>query len=268
VAVALIVATLLFVSLLLLLWRGQEHILFQPPRLREAPEPADQVAYTAADGQQLAGYLLGDPRRSTGVLICFHGNADLSMWQLDWGRSVVARTGYSVMLAEYRGYMDLDGRPTYASTRFDALAALDFIRSIAPPSTSLAYFGHSLGSGIATELAETHPPSSLLLQSPFTSARDMARLIVSRPVEMLWRRVSRIHFDTREIVGTLQVPVWVAHGTEDRIVPFRMGLEVFEASAVKGELLVVDGAGHNDVERKGGPTYWQWLTDALLKPAG
>ena len=261
--VTIVVTALVLTSFLLLLWQGQERILFQPPRFHETPDITDRVEYKAADGQQLTGYFLGDPRTSAGILICFHGNADLTMWQLDWARSVVARTHFSVMLAEYRGYMGLGGRPTYATAKLDATAAYEFVRSSAPPSTPIAYFGHSLGSGVAVELAEMHPPFSLLLQSPFTSARDMARLIVSRPVEMLWRRVSRIHFDTRKVVANLQVPVWVAHGMRDRVVPFRMGLEVFEAAAVKGELLVVENAGHSDLEHKGGPAYWQWVTNAL-----
>ena len=248
---------------LLLLWRLQERILFQPPRLIETAPETGRAAYDALDGQRLMGYMIGDPKSAPGVLLCFHGNADLTMWQLDWARSVVARTHFSVMLAEYRGYMGLGGRPTYATAKLDATAAYEFVRSSAPPSTPIAYFGHSLGSGVAVELAEMHPPFSLLLQSPFTSARDMARLIVSRPVEMLWRRVSRIHFDTRKVVANLQVPVWVAHGMRDRVVPFRMGLEVFEAAAVKGELLVVENAGHSDLEHKGGPAYWQWVTNAL-----
>jgi pimeloyl-ACP methyl ester carboxylesterase len=126
-----------------------------------------------------------------------------------------------------------------------------------------AYFGHSLGSGIAAELAEIHPPQALVLQAPFTSARAMARLIVWPPIQYIWRLLSRIHFDTSAIVSELEIPVSVAHGKRDRVVPFRMGIEVFNAAKCKGPLLVVDGAGHNDLAQVGGEEYWRWMSASL-----
>lgn len=262
--VALLVLLALVAGLLLLLWWGQERILFQPPILFDARESRGRVEYSASDGQQLAGYVVGDPRTSAGLLLCFHGNADLAVWQLDWARSVHERTGYAVFLAEYRGYMSLGGRPSYATTRLDADAAYDHARkSLGVDTTRFAYFGHSLGSAVAAELAERHPPRALLLQSPFSSARAMARLIVSAPVVMAWKTVSRIHFDARQLVSTLDVPVSVAHGKRDRVVPIKLGLEVYEAARRKGSLLVLEEAGHNDVAEVGGEDYWKWFSAAL-----
>jgi fermentation-respiration switch protein FrsA (DUF1100 family) len=264
---AAVVIVALVLGALALVWRKQERILFQPPRLVDVPPVTGRVSYEAVDGQPLAGFLIGDPQNAPGVLICFHGNADLAIWQLDWARAVEHRTGYAVFLAEYRGYMSLGGSPTYASTKLDSRAAYDHVRvGFGVDRQRVAFFGHSLGSAVATELAEIHPPSALLLQAPFSSARAMARLIVSPPVVLVWRAISRIHFDTEQTVAALDVPVSVAHGKQDRIVPFRMGISVFEAAKKKGQLLVVDGAGHNDVADLGGEEYWEWMRSALPRP--
>jgi pimeloyl-ACP methyl ester carboxylesterase len=248
---------------MLLLWWGQERILFQPPAFANPAGEPGRVEYAAKDGQRLAGYIVGEPKVSEGILLCFHGNADLSFWQLDWAREVAKRTGYSVFLAEYRGYMGLGGTPTYATTQLDADAAHDYLRKLGADTSRLAYYGHSLGSAVAVELAEKHPPRALLLQSPFTSARAMARLIVSPPVVLAWKTVSRIHFDTKHVVSTIDVPVFVAHGKRDRVVPFRMGAEVHDAARRKGEFLVVENAGHNDVADVAGEDYWSWIAAAL-----
>jgi len=266
VSTGLVILALLL-GALVLLWRKQERILFQPPRLVEAPPLSGRVAYEAVDGQKLVGFVVGDPQKAPGVLICFHGNADLAVWQLDWARAVEHRTGYAVFLAEYRGYMSLGGSPTYASTKLDARAAYDQVRVIYGVERGhVAYFGHSLGSAVATELAEVHPPTALLLQSPFSSARAMARLIVYPPVVLVWRAISRIHFDTQQAVSEFDVPVSVAHGKRDRIVPFGMGIEVFQAARKKGQLLLVDQAGHNDVADIAGEEYWEWMRKALQLP--
>src|SRR5450756_2491351 len=86
-----VVLALLFGSLFLLWW-SQERILFQPPRLLTAPPESGRVSYDAVDGQRLTGFMIGDPRSAPGVLLCFHGNADLAVWQLDWARAVERHT--------------------------------------------------------------------------------------------------------------------------------------------------------------------------------
>jgi fermentation-respiration switch protein FrsA (DUF1100 family) len=263
VTAAFLIAALLAGSLVLLWW-SQERILFQPPSLLEAVPESGRVSYDAVDGQRLMGFIVGDPKKAPGVLLCFHGNADLSVWQLDWARAVERRTRYAVFLAEYRGYMSLKGKPTYATTKLDARAAYDHLRiAFGVDRTRMAYFGHSLGSGVASELAEIHPPTALLLQAPFSSARAMARLIVWPAVVLIWKAISRVHFDTRQVVSELDVPVSVVHGRRDRIVPIRMGIEVYEAARRKGKLLLVEGAGHSDVPDIAGEDYWRWVDEAL-----
>ena len=106
-------------------------------------------------------------------------------------------------------------------------------------------------------------PATLILQSPFTSARDMAKRMLVPPIPWLWRRISRVHYDTRSIVGNTDTPVWVAHGTRDLTIPTWMGRAVYDAARSKGELLLVAGAGHNDVAQVGGDAYWRWLAAAL-----
>ena len=91
----------------------------------------------------------------------------------------------------------------------------------------------------------------------------MARRMVLPGLTLLWRLVSRVHYDTVRLVRALRVPVWVAHGERDLIIPSRMGREVFAAAVVPGELLVVRGAGHNDVPERAGEAYWGWLVRAL-----
>jgi uncharacterized protein len=263
VTVALSVLAAL-VALLTCLWWSQERIVFQPPRSHGVPPQSGRITYDASDGQHLGGYLIGEPTASGGLLLCFHGNADLAMRQLDWARKVTEQTGVAVMLAEYRGYMSLGGKPSYQAAKLDALAAYQCARTqLGVPDDSLAFFGHSLGSAIAAELAELHPPRVLLLQSPFTSAPAMAKRILTTPIAMLWRVVSRVHFDTARIVAVLDVPIAIAHGKRDRIVPYWMGIEVYNSARLKGPLLVVADASHNDLPAVGGGRYWNWMRAAL-----
>jgi hypothetical protein len=270
------------------MWRYQERVVFQPPRAQAvAPAPAVRVEYPASDGHPVFGYLIPRPSRSIDrapgrgpseaprdarsrtVVIAFHGNADLAAWLVPWGRELVERSGVDVLLAEYRGYGGIEGAPTYEAAAADALGALAYAQSELGASR-VVLFGHSLGSAVASDVAASmrlRPPAALVLQSPFTSAREMATRMLVPAVPWLWRRISRVHYDTRRIVADLDVPVSVAHGTRDVVIPVRMGRQVHEAARLKGALLIVDGAGHNDVAQIGASRYWQWLVSAVLGAA-
>lgn len=91
----------------------------------------------------------------------------------------------------------------------------------------------------------------------------MARRMVFPGLSLLWPIVSRVHYDTEQRVRELDVPVSVVHGLRDLIVPVRMGRAVYDAARVKGELLLIPGAGHNDVTERAPAEYWEWFRSAL-----
>ena len=264
---ALTVALAATLALIALAWWAQERIVFQPsgPPFPEV-RGARRAEYRADDGQPLFALVVGEDSaaRARGAVLAFHGNADLAVWQVPWAEEVARRTGCVVVLAEYRGYGGLPGPPTAAGVRRDALAALGFVRDeLRPPVGRIVLYGHSLGSAVAAELAPAAQPAALVLVSPFTSARAMARVVAARPVELAWSLISRIPYDTEARVRELDAPVWVAHGERDFIIPVRMGRAVYAAARRKGELLIIPRAGHNDVVEAGGEEYWGWLERAL-----
>ena len=252
------------------LWRNQERVVFQPPSAAvDAPNGVERVQIRAADGASVYGYVVppADAQRSDAVVLAFHGNADLAAWFVPWAQELAQRTGATVVIPEYRGYGGIPGRPTYETAAADAAGAASFVSDSLHPET-LVIFGHSLGTAIASDVASAlaeqgKAPATLILQSPFTSAREMAARLLVPPIPWLWRRISRVHYETITIVAGLDCPVWVAHGTRDVVIPVRMGRQVFAAARHHGELLLVDGAGHNDVPDVGGDRYWAWIGRAM-----
>ncbi|MEO5904933.1 MAG: alpha/beta fold hydrolase, partial [Gemmatimonadaceae bacterium] len=175
-------AVLLILMFVVVVSVFQERIAFQPqgPPYPSA-EDALRVDYQATDGQPLFAYVIGDPGKSTGVLLVFHGNADMAARQIGWADEVFSRTGLAVVIAEYRGYAGLSGKPGYVGSQLDSDAAYNFTRrDLHVPADRISFFGHSLGTAIAAELASRHRPFALVLQSPFTSARDMTRMLTGR----------------------------------------------------------------------------------------
>ena len=173
-----VLGTLGLIFLSAWLWHSQDRVVFQPPA---PPFPdaggARRIDFAAEDGQPLFAYLVGEPAAS-GIVVVFHGNADLAAWQVPWARELSQRTGRAVLVAEFRGYAGLTGIPTYAGVQLDARAAYGVARdSLGVPANRIALYGHSLGSAIAAELAREVHSEALVLVSPMTSVRDMASRI-------------------------------------------------------------------------------------------
>lgn len=256
---------LLYAGILGLLWRFQERVVFQPPAgVEPTSVDARRVAYHTADGLELFAYVVGACAPGGTAMLAFHGNADLARWLVPWALAVNRETGACVVIPEYRGYDRAPGVPSYSGSALDARAAFAFVRdSLGVPASRMVFFGHSLGTAIASELAAVETPRTLVLQSPFSTARDMAARMFLPGLSAFFGLISRVHFDTLARVRALRVPVWVSHGDEDGVIPVRMGRAVFDAAAVKGDLLIVHGAGHNDVAELGGRDYWRWLARAV-----
>lgn len=251
----------------LLIWHRQERFVFQPSG---PPYPdgqgARRIDFRAADGQPLFAYLVGEVSER-GLILAFHGNADLAAWQIPWAREVSRQTGRGVLIAEFRGYGGLPGTPTYAGSGIDARAVYEVARdTLGVPPVRIALYGHSLGSAIATELARSVSPEALILVAPFTSARAIAHRVAPGGGLLFQAGLARVHYDTEAIVRSLDIPVWVAHGMRDDVIPVQMGRDVFAAARVPGELLLLETAGHSDVVDQGGTRYWDWIGRALGQP--
>ncbi len=149
-----------------------------------------------------------------------------------------------------RGYGRSGGTPTEEGTVLDSAAALGWLHQRADVEpASIFYYGFSLGTGIATELALREPPAGLILRAPFTSIRAMAverhprlrRLFAFAP----WLPLT--NFDTLSRIRRLRCPLLVMHGDADTTVPASMGQEVFEAAPEPKTWVTFAGSGHSDV---------------------
>jgi fermentation-respiration switch protein FrsA (DUF1100 family) len=277
-----VVLAAVFTLLLVVVWRMQERMVFQPPA-GAWPPPAgvERLEVVAPDGTPLFAYVVrGEPSAArtestpaarggpAPVVLHFHGNAEVASLAVPWAQAVAHRTGAVVVLAEYRGYAGIPGSPTYAASRTDALAVWSAVqRALGATPERTVVHGFSLGSAVAAELAAAIAPRTLVLEAPFTSAAAMAARIGPMLRGPIWRMIARVHYDTRARVAALDAPVWVAHGAADGVIPARMGREVHAAARTRGALLIVPGAGHTDLHTMGGAAYERWL-DAAIGPAG
>lgn len=253
-----------------LLWLLQPGMVFYPTRALQAT-PSDwglafeDVALTTDDGVRLHGWHIPHPG-ATQTLLFFHGNAGNISHRGD-SIAIFHRLGLSVLIIDYRGYGRSAGRPSELGLYRDASAAWDHLvseRGIAPGQIIL--FGRSLGASVAADLASRVTPGALILESAFSSARDLARHLypVLHPVLYL-----RFDFDAARRLARVSCPVLVMHSPDDEIIPYALGRRLFEAAPPPRRFLDLVG-DHNSGFLASQPAYERGLASfiAALPPNG
>jgi pimeloyl-ACP methyl ester carboxylesterase len=229
---------------------------------------AEDCAFASADGTALsAAYLPCAGAR--GTILYLHGNAgNLSHWLtvLEHTRD---RLRVNILALDYRGYGKSAGKPSESGLYADAVAAYDFLlREKGEKAERVLVWGHSLGTGVATELVTERRAAGLLLESPFTSIVEVAESAIPHAIV---KRLLAEKFDSLGRAKQILLPTLVVHGTDDQTIPIRMGRAL--AGAIPGASIVeVPGAGHVDCTWKGGDALWEkiagWADAALsAKPA-
>jgi fermentation-respiration switch protein FrsA (DUF1100 family) len=242
----------------------EKSLIYHPIRdhevtARELGLEHENVTLVADDGVRLDAVFL--PAKDSRVTVLFtHGNAGNLSHRLDRTIFLHARLGADVLLFDYRGYGRSEGSPDEEGTYRDARAAYRWLteeRKVA--ADRLVLFGESLGSAIALDLAVSRPCRALVLEAPFTSVPDMARVVFP----FLPRSFVRTQYDNLDKVRRLRVPLLVLHGERDEIVPFAQGRRLFEAAPEPKRFFPIPGAGHNDTYLVGGDAYWRTVAEFL-----
>jgi fermentation-respiration switch protein FrsA (DUF1100 family) len=254
----IILTGVIIAALLLVLWTMQRRLMYFP--IAAVPSPAslgqgdvEPVTFDTADGVRLNGWFFPVARagRRTTVLV-FNGNAGNRAYRVPLATALVAR-GLQVLLFDYRGFGGNPGTPTEQGLARDARAAREYLVSRPDVDAArLVYFGESLGTAVAVDLATEHPPAALILRSPFTSMADVGQY------HYWWLPVGvliRDSYDTLERIGRVTSPLLVIAGERDSIVPIDQSRRVYTAAAHgPKKFLSIPRADHNDGELLDGDT--------------
>ena len=233
----------------------QAAMTFFPDRLLGATPASWGLAYedvflTAEDGVKLHGWYLPRPG-SDRVLLFLHGNAG-NISHRGESIAVFHRLGLNVLIFDYRGYGQSQGEPSERGLYQDAAAAWDYlIETRGFAGENIILFGRSLGGAVAARLASQVQAGGLILESTFSSARDVAGSlfpILSRLVLL------RYGFDTSGYLKSVAGPVLVLHSPEDDIIPFALGEKVFQAASEPKVFVKMQGS-HNGGFLQSQPRY-------------
>jgi fermentation-respiration switch protein FrsA (DUF1100 family) len=242
----------------------QDQLLFQPSsRLLATPDDMgmsyETVRLDTGDGETLHGWWIPASDVSRGTLLFFHGNAGNISGRLESVQQF-HQLGLNVLIVDYRGYGQSTGSPSEEGIYRDAEACWTYLTETQDVAAqNVVVFGRSMGGGAATWVASQRQPGAVILESVFTNVPDIGAHHYSfLPV----RALATNQFDNEARVAEIEAPTLHIHSQEDRVVPFELGRQVYEAAAEPKQFLEIEG-GHNDGFLVSADEYLRTIDDFL-----
>ncbi|MBI3408891.1 MAG: alpha/beta hydrolase [Planctomycetes bacterium] len=235
-----------YLGVILVLSFLENRLVFRPSNAQEwAAPPSSEIQdvhLTSADGTKIHAWWC--PCDEPGAILYCHGNAGNLSHR---GRSILKMRDLlnaGVLIFDYPGYGKSDGNPTEEGCYLAAEAAYDWlVGEMKIDPNQILLYGGSLGGGVAVHIASRRPHRALVLAKTFTSAPDVAgRAYPWLPVH--W--VMRNRFDNLARIKECRQPVFIGHGTADRLIPFAQGRRLFEAANEPKRFCTLNGSGHDD----------------------
>lgn len=228
-------------------------LLFQPPTPTYL-HPSRHFWLNTSTGSRIPAFYIERPNAQVTILFS-HGNAEDLGMIYEWFNDLARVLKVNILVYDYTGYGKSQGTPAETSCYADIEAAYKYlttVRNVLPEQIVL--YGRSLGSGPTCYLAaktarEGRSVAGVILQSPLLSAYRVAfNFRFTCPGDK---------FPNVSYAPEIRCPVFIVHGTQDEVVPFWHGEELFLLiqQEWRAKPFWVEGSGHNNIE-------------ALLRPTG
>ncbi len=225
---------------------------YESGRMNPPPDSlrVEKVSFPATDGALLAAWVIpAVASDTTGMwILVSHGNAgNISLTKrLDFYARLRV-VGASILAYDYRGFGESEKRPIDEQGLYrDAEGAYNYLRRVrGVPAARIIIFGHSLGSGVAAELATHTEAAGFVVEGAFTGVDARAQeLYPFFPVQALMSN----HFPSLARIDRVSMPKLFLHAVDDSVIPIAHGRALFDKAREPKEFVELTG-GHEDSYR-------------------
>ena len=158
------------------------------------------------------------------TILIFHGNAG-NLFNRVYKLNELNKLDVNILLISWRGFSGNKGKPTEKNLYHDAEEAVKWLNNRGAISKNIILYGESLGTGVAIELGTSNAFGGIILESPFTSISNAAKIYYPYlPVNIILKD----RYNSISKIKNITTPILIMHGKKDNIVPQKMGLELYE----------------------------------------
>ena len=218
----------IYFLVLVFLYFYQRNLLYHPNENNYSGDKIsvdiEKVKIQTADNIELLGWYHKKNLKDYKTLVYFHGNAG-SLENRIHKLNHFQDMNINFLIIAWRGFNGNKGKPSERGLYVDGKSAIDWLKKKGVDEKNLILYGESLGTGIATHLAQNKNYAGVILETPFTSMVDAAKNFYPYiPINLLLKD----KFENFKKVKNINTPILVMHGEVDQIVPFSMGKKIYE----------------------------------------
>ena len=218
----------IYFLVLVFLYFYQRNLLYHPNENNYSGDKIsvdiEKVKIQTADNIELLGWYHKKNLKDYKTLVYFHGNAG-SLENRIHKLNHFQDMDINFLIIAWRGFNGNKGKPSERGLYVDGKSAIDWLKKKGVDEKNLILYGESLGTGIATHLAQNKNYAGVILETPFTSMIDAAKNFYPYvPINLLLKD----KFENFKKVKNINAPILVMHGEVDKIVPFSMGKKIYE----------------------------------------
>lgn len=225
----------------------QKHLMYFPDAARFIPsewalKELEPIVTHTADGLSITSWYRPAQAVMKYTVVFFQGNAG-HLGYRNYKIRPWLDAGYGVVMVGYRGFGNA-GSPSEEGFYNDSRSVIDELNRRGIKDKAMVFYGESLGTGVATQMATEHDVAGLILESPYTSVPDVgANRYPMVPVHLLLLDT----YNSLEKIKDVHAPLLLLHGELDQVVPIRFGKQLFAAANEPKQAEYVPDAGHNNV---------------------
>ena len=224
----IIASSLIYLIVLVFLFFFQRSLLYHPNVNNyfndKLKVDIEEVQIKTSDNINLLGWFHKKDLNRFKTVVYFHGNAgklENRIHKLNHFKDI----DVNFLIISWRGFSGNSGKPTEKGLYEDGKSTIDWLKNIGLSDKDIVLYGESLGTGIATHIAQNRKFAGLVLETPFTSMVDAAKNVYPYiPVGILLKD----RYENEKKIKHINIPILVMHGEADQIVPFKMGKKIYE----------------------------------------
>ncbi len=224
----LLIFVLIYLFILISTYLFQRNLLYHPGENNYFGDQllvsVEKVKIKTKDNIELLSWYHSKNNNDYKTILFLHGNAgtlENRIHKINHFRDM----NINFLLVAWRGFSGNKGKPTEQNLYEDARSAVKWLESKGIKENNIIIYGESLGTGIATEIAQNKNFAGVILESPFTSMIEAAKnKYPYLPVKFLLKD----KYESNKKIKNIQSPILIMHGKVDNIVPFYMGKKMYE----------------------------------------
>ena len=220
----LIAIPTVYILLLLFLYFYQRNLLYHPNENNYFGDnlkiEVDKIKIKTSDNLDLNAWHYEKDKNKFKTLLFFHGNAGLLENRI-YKLNALDKLNLNILIIAWRGFSGNQGKPNEKGLYEDGKSAIDWLLKNGVKERNIILYGESLGTGIATHLAQKRDFAGVILETPFTSMIDAAKTFYPYvPVNILLKD----RYENKSKIVNINSPILIMHGEIDNIVPFHICL--------------------------------------------